>query len=256
MSLLGWLGAVAAAAWSAIWPQWSLAALAFALLLAFRPFFRPRRIQQRWLDRRQLLHEIVCSALTLSMGSLIGVALGALASRGWLVVPSGPVSAWRVAGEVLLYVALFDVYFYFAHRLFHTDLLYWMHRIHHRSEAPDPLTAFSFHPLEGFLTGGFALLMAWVFRMHVYSLIAANVFGILSGVVIHSGHEIFPRWWFAHPITRWLISPMYHDRHHATSRYHFGAYTTVWDRLFGTLQPSFEDDYRAFHERLAAGRRA
>jgi len=255
MSFLAWIGALAGAAWTAIWPQWALAGLAFALLFVFRSYFAPRRIQQRWPDRRQLLHELIASALTLSIGSLIGVAIAALASRGFLTVPSGPVSPWRVAGEVLLYVVLFDVYFYFAHRLFHTNLLYWMHRHHHRSEAPDPLTAFSFHPLEGLLTGGFAIVMSWAFGLHVYSLIAANAYGIVNGVLIHSGHEVFPRWWFEHRVTRFVISPMFHDRHHATFHYNFGAYTTLWDRLFGTMQPSFEADYQAFHERLAARRR-
>ncbi len=99
-------------------------------------------------------------------------------------------------GQFFLYFVLFDIYFYFMHRLFHTKLLYWMHKYHHRSMAPDPLAAFSFHPLEGLLTGGFVPLMVLVFHLHIYAIIAATTYGVLNSVLIHSGHEIFPHGWY------------------------------------------------------------
>jgi lathosterol oxidase len=126
----------------------------------------------------------------------------------------------------------------------HTRALYWAHKVHHRSVAPDPLSAFSFHPLEGLLTGGFIVLMAIVFHVHVYTLIAANAYGIITSVLIHSGYEVFPRWWYENRLSRWYITPTFHDRHHSRFRYNFGGFLTVWDRLFGTTDPNFDAEYK------------
>ena len=30
----------------------------------------------------------------------------------------------------------------------------------------------------------------------------------------HAGYELFPRWWLASPLTRWLTTTTHHDLHH------------------------------------------
>jgi len=34
-----------------------------------------------------------------------------------------------------------------------------------------------------------------------------------------------------------------HNRHHETARHNFGFYFLFWDRLMGTLEPSYETRY-------------
>ncbi len=227
-----------------------LALAGFALLLVhcvFRRYFRRRRIQKVPFPRKAILREILLASMTLAAGKLIAVAIRALSSGGYAHVDVEPLSGSTIisiAGQFLLYVVLFDAYFYFLHRLMHSNLLWWVHRYHHMSVTPNPVTAFSFHPLEGLLTGGFVVLMLLVFDLHVYAIMLANAFGIINSILIHSGHEVFPRWWYENRITRLYLTPMFHDRHHSTYRYNYGGFTTIWDRVFGTMQPGFEDDYR------------
>jgi sterol desaturase/sphingolipid hydroxylase (fatty acid hydroxylase superfamily) len=240
--------------WGAVWPRWLVAGIAFVLIYAlFRGFFRRHKIQDRRWDWKQFGHEILFSILTLGAGNLIGLAVWFLVDRGYARILDTPMS-WSTLGTIAwqfaVYFVLFDVYFYFLHRLMHTRALYWMHKVHHRSTAPNPLSAFSFHPLEGLLTGGFVPLMVFFFDLHVYAIIAVNLYGVISSVLVHSGHEIFPRGWYRKAASRYYISPMYHDRHHSTYRFNFGAFTTVWDRLFGTMHPAFEADYGKFHDRI------
>jgi Delta7-sterol 5-desaturase len=236
--------------WGSIWHQWIFSLVAFALIYgAFRGYFRQRKIQGRPWSWKIFRYEVLFSALGLGIGgTCVGKLTGYLVDVGIASIDEGPVTLAAlptIAWQFALYVVLFDIYFYFLHRLMHTDLLWWIHRHHHVSESPDPLTAFSFHPVEAFITGGFVPLMLIFFNLHLASVIAVNLYGILNSVAVHSGHEIFPRWWYRGRISRFYISPMYHDRHHSLYHYNFGAFTNIWDRLFGTMAPSFEADYEA-----------
>jgi Delta7-sterol 5-desaturase len=226
---------------------WAFSAVAFLLIyVVFARFFKRRKIQDRPFDWRQFGHEVVFSILTVGAGTLIGKAIGFLVDGGHASISKEPFSA-MVLGRILLqfaiYFFLFDLYFYVLHRLMHTDLMYWIHKHHHRSTAPDPLTAFSFHPIEGLLTGGFLVLMVYFFHLHLYAIIAVNTYGMLNSVLVHSGHEAFPSWWYRSKISKYYISPMYHDRHHSLYRYNFGGFTNIWDRLFGTMDPDFDAAY-------------
>jgi sterol desaturase/sphingolipid hydroxylase (fatty acid hydroxylase superfamily) len=92
--------------------------------------------------------------------------------------------------------------------------------------------------------------MVLLFNLHVYAIIAANLYGVISSVFVHSGHEIFPRSWYQKTVGRFSITPMYHDHHHTTYRYNYGAFTSIWDRLFHTMHPTFEADYGKLQDRI------
>src|SRR5260221_4136966 len=50
--------------------------------------------------------------------------------------------------SILIMVLLHDAYFYWTHRLMHLPKIFkWVHQLHHHSDNPTPLAAFSFHPL-------------------------------------------------------------------------------------------------------------
>ncbi len=241
----------------AIASQWLAVAVICALLYGvFRSFFRPRRIQAARFDWRILRHEVLFSALTLSASGLtIGVLHRWLRGSGALTYHPEPGAWWVTALEFAFYFFVFDLYFYLLHRLMHVDPIYrWVHATHHRSTAPNPLTAFSFNPLEGALAGGFMPLFLSAFELHRSSLWLIYGFQPLMSMFVHSGHEVFPKWWYSSSLTKWLLTPMFHDQHHQYFHCNYGGFTTIWDRLFGTVNPGFERDFAAQKERLEASR--
>ncbi len=210
-----------------------------ALVLAFpaRSWVRERRLSGERLGwRRVLSHELPWACSTLLVASALTLAIAWLRARGMLVLSEGPVKILRVAGEVLLYVAAYDVYFYALHRLFHLDPWYrWIHRVHHVAVAPTVTTAFVFHPLEATVTGGFVVALLCVREFHVASLAAIGVVGAGASVVVHSGYDLLRRGKGGGGIGSWVVTPAFHHRHHELQNCHFGAFTQCMDKLFGTV---------------------
>ena len=80
--------------------------------------------------------------------------------------------------------------------------------------------------------------------MSVPALLAMNAYSVLHSVVIHSGHDFFPRWWYRTPILKFYVTPVFHDLHHSDpGGRNYGIYTTIWDRIFGTVAPSLESSF-------------
>ena len=58
-----------------------------------------------------------------------------------------------------------------------------------------------------------------------------------------------PRWFARNPITKHLGTAVFHDMHHENGAYNFGVYFTWWDRLMGTMHPSYVERYERVTER-------
>jgi sterol desaturase/sphingolipid hydroxylase (fatty acid hydroxylase superfamily) len=228
------------------------AALFAFVSVAYVIFFGPLRhllqrrlIQTRYDGPRLLLHDAGFTLLNLSI--VITVTLSLLQ---WLfgnefikVLPS-PSIATSVAQFVLYFLA-FDLYFYTFHRLLHGFFYKYVHSIHHRSTRPTPLTSYAVHPFEGFVSFMFTLLLFLVIDMSVAAFIAMNAYSVIHSVVIHSGHDFFPRWWYRNKLSKFYVTPIFHDLHHSDlNGVNYGIYTTVWDRLFGTISSSLEDAFQ------------
>lgn len=233
--------------------QWFVVGIVcLALHVVFRGFFAPRKIQSQPYGRRLFLHEVVFSALTLSASAAtIGILWGTLRRAGLLSFAREEVS-WTVnAWEFAVYFFAFDLYFYVVHRIMHLGPLYRLvHKTHHTSTSPNPLTAFSFNPLEGILAGAFLPLFLASFEVHRSSMAWIVPFGPLMSMAVHSGHEFFPRWWYRTWLTKWFLTPMFHDQHHQLYHCNYGGFTTIWDRVFGTVNLSFEADFERLKARL------
>jgi sterol desaturase/sphingolipid hydroxylase (fatty acid hydroxylase superfamily) len=60
----------------------------------------------------------------------------------------------------------------------------------------------------------------------------------------HAGHE-----YFASATTRrpWpLLCTTFHDQHHGSFRFNYANTFSWWDRLMGTIHPSYDDTVRRF----------
>lgn len=168
---------------------------------------------------------------------------------GWIRYIPGPASWWTILWEYALSFFLFDTYFYWVHRLMHKEPYYsWIHKLHHRSTAPVSITSWSMNPVEGVIEGMFTPVFMAVFTIHEATVPFIVPTSILMGLYVHSGFELLPSWWNRTWLTKWFISATFHDEHHHYFTGNFGGYTTIWDRLCGTMRPRYEANYdKAMH---------
>lgn len=230
--------------------------LSSLLLVVSRLFSYVRRvkIQRRPIGWAMVRHELFWSAFNVFGTTCVLSALSAwLVGKGYLQIDTSPAAWYVVVYEFALYFFIFDLYFYLVHRLIHIEPLYtWVHKTHHRSLCPQPLSYASMTPLEGIAEGLVIPLFLTLFTVHQTSTLFILPFASLMGLYVHCGYEFAPRWWYRLPFTRWLITPMYHDQHHQYFTCNYGAYTTLWDRLFGTMRARFEQDFLKLKDRRSA----
>lgn len=209
-----------------------------------RRFFARRVIQPGSFDWKGFRHDAIYTVVNLSGAAIGGLLTAWVIDSGHATILDGSIEWWVPVGQFLFYFLCFDLYFYGLHRLLHTDWLYEkVHKYHHESTKPSPLTAFAFHPIEGIASHYFVTGMMVVFDLHIAAIVAIYGYGILNSLLIHSGHEVFPRWWYRRRSSSWLLTPTFHDVHHSRFQCNYGGFMTIWDRVFGTVHPEFDAIY-------------
>jgi sterol desaturase/sphingolipid hydroxylase (fatty acid hydroxylase superfamily) len=204
-----------------------------------------RRIQKLPFTREQLWREARFSAMTIGIFALLAAAITALTGQlhfAQAAMPSSAAeSAWAVAA-VPIALMLHDFYFYWMHRLIHVDWIYpHVHRVHHLSTNPSPLAALAFHPWEALIEALGVLAILTFVPLPLPSLIVFSLLAFSFNVLGHIGYELFPARLMASGFGRWINSATSHNLHHRTFRYHYGLYTLIWDRAFGTIDPRYDE---------------
>ncbi len=239
---------------------WLVAFLASGLVAGLvTGYFKTRKIQPKGFKWRIFRREMLWALVNLTFsGLVIGGSTKWLQHAGIIRFHHETASPWIVAGEFAIYFFSFDTWFYWLHRLMHQEPVYtWIHKIHHGSISPNPLTTFSESPLESFVNGGFVPLFTALFTVHDQTMALIAPFNVLMGLYVHSGIEFFPRWWNRTWLTKWFITATFHDQHHRFFKGNYGGYTTIWDRICGTVRPTFEADFHKVATRpITPGRRA
>ena len=222
------------------------------LVTVFRSFFRARKIQPKGFRWRTFRNEALFGIINLATAGLVlGFITTTLTKHGLVVFDKSPVSGWVVALEYAAYFLGFDAYFYWFHRLMHVEPVYsWVHKLHHFSISPNLLTTLSVNPLESLINGGFVPLFTVLFAVHAPTMALIAPTNIIMGLYVHSGYEFFPRWWNKSWATKWFITATFHDQHHKYFNFNYGGYTTIWDRLCGTMRPKFEADFAQLKARV------
>jgi sterol desaturase/sphingolipid hydroxylase (fatty acid hydroxylase superfamily) len=230
---------------------WWLTAFVVAGVLGgiYTGYFRARKIQPNGFRWRILRNEALFATINVTLSAfLLGAPTKYLQHHGFIQFDAQPASPWVIAVEYALYFIGFDTWFYWLHRAMHVEPLYGLvHKLHHRSISPNPLTTLSVSPLESLVNGGwtpvFTLLMTLISPVHRSTMALIAPTYILMGLYVHSGVEFLPSWWNRSWLTKWFISATFHDQHHRYFKGNYGGYTTVWDRICGTVRPSFEADF-------------
>jgi alkylglycerol monooxygenase len=140
-----------------------------------------------------------------------------------------------------LALGLYDLCYYWHHRLMHEVAVFWAaHSVHHSSEAFNLTTALR-KPSTGFL-------VAWVFYLPLALIgitpavfVVVGLINLLYQYWIHT-EQIGSLGW----LDRVLCTPSNHRVHHATNeRYldkNYGGILILWDRLFGSFVEESRDD--------------
>jgi Delta7-sterol 5-desaturase len=224
------------------------------ILAVMQVLFRSRKIQPNGFKWRQVRNEI----FFITIGALLGgFFLGAFTKymNQFVTFNSAPASWWVIFLEYSLYFVLFDTWFYWGHRLMHIEPVYTgVHKIHHFSTSPSILTTFSVNPLESLINGGFVPLFTALVTVHSTTMRFIVPTSIIMGLYVHSGYEFLPRWWNRTWWTKWFITATFHDLHHKHFTGNFGGFTTVWDRICGTMQPRYEAQFGRLKTRDEAPR--
>jgi sterol desaturase/sphingolipid hydroxylase (fatty acid hydroxylase superfamily) len=190
------------------------------------------------LQREEVVLAVACVLLN-TVVTFTGLLLW---REGWIRfrLDWGP----RVLVDFGVLVGVMDLGMYLLHRTAHAPLLYgWLHAPHHRYERARPLTLFVLSPLEVLGFGALWLAVCGAYESSWAAMLLYLVFNTLWGLLGHLGVEPFPDGWVRWPIVRVVATTTFHARHHLDPVHHFGFYTLVWDRLFGTLAPDYEGSF-------------
>lgn len=151
---------------------------------------------------------------------------------------------WYLGVSFVVVLILQDAYFYFTHRMFHHPLLFrWSHRGHHYSGDPSPWTSFAFDPPEALVQAIFLASIVFIIPLHFLTLFAVVMTMTVWTVLNHLGFELFPSSSPYSCLGRWLIGPTHHSIHHRKYMMHYGLYFTLWDKLLGTQDPNYENEF-------------
>lgn len=216
-----------------------------------------RKLAQRPYPAAQFRREVGWSTVTTVIFALAGAGMLVLWQKGYTRVYTElrEYPLWWLPLSLLLAMALHETAYYWLHRWMHRPAVYRLvHKVHHDSGIPSPFTAFSFHPLEGFLQALILPLILLIVPLHPAVLVVYLTLMTLSAVVNHLDVEVYPRGFHRHPVGRWLIGATHHSMHHKQHRYHFGLFFTLWDHWAGTEHPQFGQRFEAATEGAAAGR--
>jgi sterol desaturase/sphingolipid hydroxylase (fatty acid hydroxylase superfamily) len=172
----------------------------------------------------------------------------------WWAMANGLAPVWTWDDGAIWFVAVFflipiweSFYFYWIHRLLHSNLLYRFHALHHRNTDVGPWSGLSMHPVEHLLYFGTAAIH-FVVPTHPVHLIFHLMFYALYAVTTHTGFEGV----WAGGRKRLHLGNFHHQMHHRYFEVNYGTLEVPWDRFFGTFHDGTEAAKARMKARLAA----
>lgn len=132
---------------------------------------------------------------------------------------------------------------YWVHRTMHAAPLLWrVHRVHHADSAVDVSTSFRNHPLELLATLPVSALVVLLTGASASVVVAAQTVLAAAALWQHADLALPSR--LERALASIIVTPRVHRLHHsperATHDSNYGELITLWDRLFGTFNPSEE----------------
>ena len=175
----------------------------------------------------------------------------------WWSMANGYASVWLWSDGWLWFLAVFflipvweSFYFYWIHRLLHTNLLYRFHALHHRNTDIGPWSGMSMHPIEHLFYFGTALIH-FVVPTHPVHMICHLMFYALYAITTHTGFEGI----WAGGRKRLHLGNFHHQMHHRYFEVNYGTLEVPWDKFFGTFHDGTPEGKAMMKERLKTRKR-
>ena len=126
---------------------------------------------------------------------------------------------------------------YWIHRLLHAVPVLWrLHRVHHNDTVLDVSVAFRHHPLEYLIALIIIAPTVIVLGVPTWAVVAAETC-VIFGLFFEHADIVLPAR-LTRPLSQVLSTPEIHEIHHSAHQpqtdSNYGAFTIIWDRLFGT----------------------
>ncbi|MCM0673254.1 sterol desaturase family protein [Micromonospora phytophila] len=173
------------------------------------------------------------------MNSLITVAGWGLWKTGIIHLNADP--GLQILTDFVLLLLLMDLLMYAGHAVAHRPQLFPLaHALHHRFVDARPATLYALHPLEICGFGGLWLAALATHAFSVWAILAYTAVNLIFGIFGHLGVEVLPLAARRSRVFRWVATPSLHAGHHVQPSVNLGFYTSIWDRLFGTLAPDYD----------------
>lgn len=200
-----------------------------------------KKIQPDYPDNKHIRGEIAWSILSLCIFVLVSMLLYYMYYQGYTKIYLNVSDyGWTYfVFSIGLMILIHDCYFYWSHRLMHTDFLYRFHKIHHHYTNPSPWSSFSFHPIEAFIEVGIAILIVVIMPAHPLAVSLFLLYMTSLNVMGHSGFELFPPNYTNHWFWKLHNTSTHHNMHHLHGRYNYGIYFNFWDKLMKTNHPDY-----------------
>lgn len=146
----------------------------------------------------------------------------------------GPVSAGRLAFEILAILLVYDFAYYWLHRLMHTKKgMRWVHGRHHEVRNPTAMESFYLTPAELFAGLGLLCACTWLLGpVSIYSFAVVFFIHTTLNITVHSGL-------MSKRLLLWPIDHLTHKHYtHHAGNYdnNFASLTPFWDMLFRTAK--------------------
>jgi lathosterol oxidase len=179
------------------------------------------------------------AASAILMNSVVTVAGWGLWKAG--VIHLDTTVTARIGADFVALLLLMDLLMYAGHALAHRPAVFPLaHALHHRFVDARPATLYALHPLEILGFGGLWLAALTVHAFSVWAVLGYTAVNLVFGIFGHLGVEVLPPAVRRSPVFRWIATPTLHAGHHLQPAYNLGFYTSIWDRLFGTLDPGYD----------------
>ena len=231
-----------------------LAGAAFwVFYIAGKDNLRPRKIQDRYPDKKIIFQEIKWSVITMLILSFMGMIVFSSISKGYTrMYYSVPDYGWfYFFGTIIFCIFINDGYFYWVHRFMHLKAIFpRVHLIHHLSHTPTPWSIFSFGPIEAIIL--YAIFPAFVFfiPLHPVALAVIVLYNVVNNISGHLGFEIVPFKLHRHWLFKYSNTVTHHELHHSKVKCNYGLYFNIWDRIMKTNHADNEKKYMQVQEKI------
>jgi lathosterol oxidase len=141
---------------------------------------------------------------------------------------------WYIPVSILGVFVVMEVFEFGFHWACHRSELLWkIHKHHHRYANPSPLGVMADQPMDMLIKASPILWIPFLFPIWDVALIGTfAVMNFLYGTYLHAG---FDPPWMPSPHSKYLVSAWHHNEHHAGSLDHnYGFFTGFMDMLFKT----------------------